>query len=133
MSFLTKYTYPFLDENKIFHLEQKRCWSWYGCKDYLLINKMTLENCRKQGSKLGTAWINYRKGFDSLPYFCTLKAFNIYKVSSVISNFLKYDMELNHTKGTAISKCLNIRRGIFQGDSMSSFLFSVIFSPIHMN
>ena len=68
-SIITERMFPFLEENSIPPQEQKECKrNSYGCKDQLLINKMILENCRKKNRNLRTAWIDYKKAFDSLPH-----------------------------------------------------------------
>ena len=41
----------------------------YGCKDQLMINNAILENCKKRKKNLSTAWIDYKKAFDSVPPF----------------------------------------------------------------
>ena len=48
-SVLTYRTYSHLEQNDLFPREQKgRRRGWYGCKDYLMINNMILENCKKR-------------------------------------------------------------------------------------
>ena len=72
--------YTFLDDNAILPQEQKGCKrNSYGCKDQLLINRMILENCCKSNRNLSTAWIDYKKAFDSVPHDWILKAIEIYK------------------------------------------------------
>jgi len=68
-SIITERMYTFLEHNSILPQEQKGCKrNSYGCKDQLLINKMILENCKKKNRNLSTAWIDYRKAFDSVPH-----------------------------------------------------------------
>ena len=38
----------------------------YGCKDQLMINNATLENCKKRKKNISTVWIDYKKAFDSV-------------------------------------------------------------------
>ena len=72
--------YKCLEENSILPQEQKGCkQNSYGCKDQLLINKMILENCRKKNRNLSTAWIDYKKAFDSVPTSGYLKLLNSIK------------------------------------------------------
>ena len=85
--------YTFLEENSILPQEQKGCKrKSYGCKDQLLINKMILENCRKKNRNLSTAGIDYKKAFDSEPHEWILRAIELYKISPIISNFLRTNM-----------------------------------------
>ncbi|XP_066930549.1 uncharacterized protein [Clytia hemisphaerica] len=68
-SVLTERMYSFLEDNSILPTEQKGCKrNSYGCKDQLLIDRMILESCRAKNKNLSTAWIDYRKAFDSVPH-----------------------------------------------------------------
>ena len=137
-SIITESAYSHLDLNNILPLEQKGCRRGsYGCKDQLLINKMIQENCYKTKRNLSTAWIDYRKAFDSVPHSWILKSLELYKISPVIINFLKHSMTqwkttlyLSHANGTAKSQKVSIRRGIFQGDSISPLLFCIPLIPL---
>ena len=73
-SILTEGSYTFLEENELLPTEQKGCKRGsYGCKDQLLINKMILENRRGNKRNLSSAWIDYRKAFDSVPHSWIIK------------------------------------------------------------
>ena len=140
-SILTERTYTFLDSNDILPTEQKGCKRGsYGCKDQLLVDKMVLENCHTRHSNLSTAWIDYKKAFDSVPHSWILKALEIFKISPVIINFISQSMtkwetelHLNHTGGALKSSPIKINCGIFQGDSLSPLLFCLALIPLsHM-
>ena len=89
-SIITERMYTLLEENSILPQEQKGCKrNSYGCKDHFLINKMILENCRKKNRNLNTAWIDYKKALDSVLHEWILKAIEFYKISPMISNFLR--------------------------------------------
>ena len=133
-SILTERTYKHIDEQNIFPGCRRGS---YGCKDQLLINKMILENAHMKSKNLSTAWIDYKKAFDSVPHSWILKTLEIYKVSPVLINFLKSSMNLwetnltlSHSKGTLTSKGLKIKSGIFQGDSLSPLLFCLALIPL---
>ena len=100
-------------------------------------NRMIIENCLKKKRTLSTAWIDYRKAFDSIPHSWVLKALDIYKVSPGITNFLKNSMKLwnanllvNYTKGSMKCDKININCGIFQGESLSQLLFCLSLIPL---
>ena len=79
-SILTERTYKHLDKQNIFPIEQKGCRKGsYGCKDQLLINKMILENAHSKRKTLSTAWIDYKKAFDSVPHSWILRTLELYK------------------------------------------------------
>ena len=120
-SIITERTYSFLEQKELLPCEQKGCLNGsYGCKDQLLINRMIIEICYKAKRSLSTAWIAYRKAFDSVPHSWIRKALDIYKLSPAIINFLKNSMKLwntnlflNHTKGSMKPDKININCGIF--------------------
>ena len=127
-----------MEGQNIFPIEQKGCRRGsYGCKDQLLINRMILENSRSKKKNLSVAWIDYKKASDSVPHSWILKALELYKVSPILVNFLKHNMKLwktdlflSHSKGTLLIKDMNIKCGIFQGDSLSPLLFCIALIPL---
>ena len=110
-----------MEENNIFPMEQKGCKKGsYGCKDQLLINKMILEIAKSRKKNLSTAWIDYRKAFDSVPHSWILRCLEMYKISPTLINFLKTSMTfweknllLSHTNGILSSNGMRIKCGIF--------------------
>ena len=130
--------YDFLNENQAFPIEQKGCKKEsYGCKDQLLINKMILEHCRKGKRNLSTAWIDYKKAFDSVPNSWILKTMEMYKLSPVLINFMRHimgtwktTMILNYSMGNIMTNPISIKNGIFQGDSLSPLIFCLALAPL---
>ena len=122
ISIVTERTYNFLGTNNILPSEQKGCKKGsYECKDQLLINKMLLENSRTCHRNLSTAWIDYRKTFDSVSHKWILKVLQMYKTSPTIINFSTVSMKkwktnlyLNHAQGSTVCKNINIKCEIFQ-------------------
>ena len=135
---LSENIYAHLNLNNLFPNEQKGCRKQsYGCKDQLLINKTVLENCRKTKRNLSTAWIDYRKAFDSVPHSWILHVMDAYKLSPIVIKFLSNSMSnwqtnllLNHSKGSHLIKNVKINNGIFQGDSLSPLLFCLAVAPL---
>ena len=58
----------------------------------LIINNAILENCKKRKKNLSTAWIDYRKAFDSEPHSWILKCFQMYKIHPVLITFIEESM-----------------------------------------
>ena len=137
-SISTERLYQFLDSNNILPEEQKGCKRGsYGCKDQLLINKMILENCHTKQKNLSTAWIDYKKAFDSVPHDWIIKSLQMLKVSPKFINFLRISMakwnttlHLNHVDGVVRCENIKINSGIFQGDSLSPLLFCIALIPL---
>ena len=88
-----------------------------------MINNAILENCKKRKKNLSTAWIDYKKAFDSVPYSWILKCPQMYKIHPVLITFIeesmsqwKANMALVHKEGVLETEPIRIKRGIFQGD-----------------
>ena len=54
-----------------------------------MINNAILENCKKRKKNLSTAWIDYKKAFDSVPHSWILKCIQMYKIHSVLITFVR--------------------------------------------
>ena len=100
---------------------------------------MILENCKKRKRNLSSAWIDYKKAFDSVPHEWILRSLELFKVSPRVVGFLKHNMKnwktqltLTHESGTLMSDNINIKRGIFQGDSLSPLLFCISLIPLSL-
>ena len=137
---ITDRVYKHFEHSDLFSIEQKGCRRGsYGCKDQLLINKMILENCHRKLRNLSCAWIDYKKAFDSVPHSWILKSLNLFKVSPTLISFLKHNMKqwkthlfLSHENGMLKCENIDIKRGIFQGDSLSPLLFCIALIPLSM-
>ena len=109
----------------------------YGCKDQLMINNSILENCKKRKQNLLTAWIDYKKGFDSEPHSWILKCLQMCKIYPILITFIeesmsqwKTNMTLVHKEGVLETGLIRIKRGIFQGDSLNPLLFTMSLNPL---
>ena len=137
-SILTDRTYRHLEQQNILPTEQKECRRVsYGCKDQLLINKVILQHANSKFRNLSTAWIAYKKAFDSVPHSWILRSLEILKISTAIICFLKASMPLwetnlylSHSNRTLTSNGMQIKCGIFQGDSFSPLLFCLALVPL---
>ena len=107
-----------------------------GTKDQLLIDKMILRNCKRRKTNLHVAWIDYKKAFDSLPHSWIQKCLEMLGISGSIRQFLAQAMKSWNTELTVNGQQIGqvrIRRGIFQGDSLSPLLFIVAMIPLTIN
>ena len=59
--------------------------SW-GCVDQLMINKMAMEEIRKNRRNAFVMWFDYKKAFDSVPHSWMVKALELAKVPQQIIN-----------------------------------------------
>ena len=76
----------------------------HGYKDQLMINNTILENCRKRKTNLSTAWIEYKKVFDSVLHPWIIKCMTLYKVPPMITNFIKSSMTRWKSSMTLVHK-----------------------------
>jgi len=128
--------YDHLHMNSLLPDEQKGCRKRSrGTKDQLLIDKAVLREARVKKRFLSMAWIDYRKAYDMLPHSWILESLGMIKVAKNIEDLLSGSMKEWKTMLTANGETLGeieIRRGIFQGDSLSPLLFVVAMIPLTM-
>ena len=126
--------YDHLHLNNVLPDEQKGCRKGSrGTKDQLLIDKAVLRDARVKKRCLAMAWIDYQKAYDMLPHSWILETLGLIKVAKNIKDFLTGSMKSWKTVLTAGGDELgevSIRRGIFQGDSLSPLLFVVAMIPL---
>ena len=131
---LTTKIFNFLKEKLLYLVEQKgNAKNSRGTNDQLLIDKMVLKNCRQRKTNLFMAWIDYKKAFDSLPHSWISQCLKFFGICENIENLLdnamtkwKTNLLLNGENLGTVS----IRKGIFQGDSLSPLLFTIAMIPL---
>lgn len=128
----------YIDTNNLIPIEQKGCCKGsYGCKDQLLYSKAILEDCQKHKKSLSLAWIDYKKAFDSVPHNWIIKSLELIGISSEVISFCRRIIPtwrttlLLTTDTTSLqSDIIRIKRGIYQGDSLSPLLFCIAMAPL---
>ena len=104
-----------------------------GTKDQLLIDKMIIRNCKRRLTGLGMAWFDYKKAYDMVPHSWIRKCMLMFGVAGNATRVLDKSMDKWCTELTSCGRPLgmvNIRRGIFQGDSLSPLLFVMALIPL---
>ena len=83
------------------------------------------------------AWIDYQKAFDSVPHTWILETLAMSKVAPVIRRYIEHVMtkwqtilQIQTKEGTIKTNPISIKRGIFQGDSLSPLLFCLALTPL---
>ena len=126
--------YHHLESEKLLPEEQKGCRKQSrGTKDQLMIDKMTMKNCARRLTNLCVAWIDYKKAYDMVPHFWIFACLNIFKVADNINNLIEKSMrswKVELTSGGEMLGEVKIKRGIFQGDSLSPILFVLAMIPL---
>ena len=80
-------------------------------------------------------WIDYRKAYDMIPHSWILECMRLAGVSENIMQMVENNMQNWKTMLTSAGKELaevHIRRGIFQGDSLSPLLFVICLIPMSL-
>ena len=128
--------YEYLNSSGILPVEQKGCRrDSRGTKDQLLIDKLIIKNCKRRKTNLSMAWIDYKKAYDMIPHSWILECLKMVGVDEKIITMLENSMGQWKVMLTADGNNLgniNIRRGIFQGDSLSPLLFVISMIPLSL-
>lgn len=118
--------------------EQKGCRRGHmGCKEQLIIDSVIHKHASTKNRNLHCTYIDYQKAFDSIPHSWLIQILEIYKINSKIIDFLhnimsqwKTTLHLNNSHNTIITREIGIRKGIYQGDSLSPLWFCLALNPL---
>ena len=106
-----------------------------GKKDQFLIDKTVLKDCKKRHTKLSMAWIDYRKAYDFVPHSWINECVKMFGIAENVRKLLKTSMEqwkLSLMSNSEDLEEVNVKRGIFQGDSLSPLLFVLSMVPLSL-
>ena len=128
--------YQYLDREDLLPEEQKGCrrGSW-GINDHLFIDKGVLRETKARNKNLAMCWIDnmYKKAFDMVPHSCILECLAMFGVAEnvrvLLANTMKSWQTVLTSNGVNLGE-VNIKRGIFQGDSLSPLLFVIALIPL---
>ena len=119
--------YDFMESSGKLPIEQKGCRrKCRGTKDQLLIDKTVLKDCRKRHTNLGMALIYYKKAYDMVPHSWIVESLELARVANNVVEVISRSMKGCRVELISCGEFLGkvyIRRGIFQGDSLSPLLF----------
>ena len=128
--------YNDLEREKILPEEQKGCKRGScGTKDQLLIDKTVLKDFKKRYTNLSMAWIDYRKAYDLVPHSWINECMEMFGIAENLRTFLQKSMQQWRESLTANGEDLGdvtVKREIFQGDSLSPFLFVLSIVPLSL-
>ena len=128
--------YNHLLHNSLLPDEQKGCRKdSRGTKDQLLIDKAILRNSRRTCKGLAIGWIDYKKAYDMVPHSWLKEVAEMFGMAENIKTLLFDSMNRWKTVLTANNEVIGeveIKRGIFQGDTLSPLLFIMVLIPLSM-
>ena len=118
--------YEHLERKSLLPEEQKGCRrNSRGTKDQLLIDKVILKNCRRRKTGLEMAWVDYKKAYDMVPHSWIIECMNMFGIAKNLTGVVQNSMKQWKTELTA-----GIKKGIFQGLSLSPFPFALALVPL---
>ena len=130
---LAEKMYSHLARENVLPPKQKGCHKESrGTKGQLLIDKTVFRDCKMRHTNLVMAWIEYNKAYDMVPHSWFSECLEMFGIANNVQDFLNNSMkswklELN-ASGEKLGQ-VDIRRGIFQGDSLSP-LFVLCMVPL---
>ena len=131
---LAEKMYCHLKRGNLLPSEQKGCHKGScGTKYQQLIDKTMLRECEKRHNNLAIAWIDYKKAYDMVPHSWISECLEMFGIANNVQDFLNNSMKSWKLELNASGKTLgevDIRKGIFQGDSLSPLLFVLCMVPL---
>ncbi|KAG6439021.1 hypothetical protein O3G_MSEX000416 [Manduca sexta] len=137
-SVITKRISSHVEQYNIIAEEQKGCRRGHmGCKEQLIIDSTILKHATAKNRNLHCTFIDYKKAYDSIPHSWLLKILDIYKINPSIIDFLqtvmtywKTSLQLNYRQHKITTRHIQIKKGIYQGDSLSPLWFCLSLNPL---
>ncbi|XP_076733794.1 uncharacterized protein LOC143414044 [Maylandia zebra] len=68
-----------------------------GAKHQLLVDRTVSRDCKTRLTNLCTAWIDYKKAYDSMPHSWILECLELYKINGTLRAFIKNSMGMWRT------------------------------------
>ena len=126
--------YDHLESQGVIEEEQKGCIRrTRGTKDHLMLDKTLLRDSKKRSTNVAMGWIDYQKAYDMLPHSWIIQTMELTGMATNVISLMKRSMQTWNTRleylGEEIA-VVDIRRGIFQGDSLSPLLFITALIPL---
>ena len=126
--------YVHLENQAVIGDEQKGCRrSTRGAKDHLMLDKTILRDSKKRSTNLAIGWIDYQKAYDLLPHSWIIETMKLTGMAKNVTELISISMGSWNTEleypGEKMAE-VDIKRGIFQGDSLSPLLFVTSLIPL---
>ena len=120
-----------LDQEKLLPEEQKGCRKGFrGTNDLLYIDRAVIKEVTSRNKNLAMAWIDYKKVYDMVPHSWIIECLDLFGVAENIKSLLVNSMEkwkVMLCSGNSELGEVEIKQGIFQGDSLSPLVFVILY------
>ena len=131
-SIVTSWMFHQINANKIIPNEQKgNASNTYGTINQLIIDKMVMDNVKLKQRNVSTAWMDYKKAFDSVPQDWIIQTLKIHKFDPITTTFLrktinkwKTSLHLNHWDGQIKTDHFSINTASFKGIARQGYYSS---------
>ena len=127
--------YAHLDQEKLLPEEQKGCRKGSrGTNDLLYIDRAVIKEVKSKNKNLAMAWIDYKKAY-MVPHSWIIECLDLFGVAENVKSLLVNSMEkweVMLCPGNSELGEVEIKRGIFQGDSLFPFVFVLAFIPLSL-
>lgn len=135
---ISELVYRHTQTHQLLAEQQKGCRKHsQGCKEQLTIDTIASKQASTKRRNIFTMYIDYKKAFDSVPHSWLIYILEHYKIHPTLVHFLKTAMlswktilKLNTGDTPVQTEAIPIRRGIFQGDSLSPLWFCLALNPL---
>ena len=116
--------------------EQKGCRKGSrGTNDLLYIDRAVIKEVKSRNNNLVVAWIDYKKACDMFPHSWIIECLDLFRVAENIKSLLVNSMEkwkVMLCSGKSELGEVEIKRGIFQGDTLSPLVFVLGLVPLSL-
>ena len=125
-----------LDQEKLLPEEQKGYRKGSrGTNDILYFDRAVITEVKSRNNNLAMAWIDYKKAYDMVPHSWSIESLDLCGVAENIKSLLVNSMEkwkVMLCSGNSEFCEVEIKRGIFQGDSLSPLVFVLALIPFSL-
>ena len=128
--------YTHLDQEKLLSEEQKGCRKGSRGTNHLLhIDRAVIKEVKSRNKNLAMAWIDYEKAYYMVPSSWIIECLDLFGVAENIKSLLVNSMgnwKVMLCSGNSDLGEVEIKRGIFQGDSLSPLVLVLALIPLSL-
>ena len=107
-----------------------------GTNDLLYSDRAVIKEVKSRNENLAIAWIDYKKAYDMVPHSWIIECLDLFGVAENIKTLLVNSMEkwkVMLCLGSSELGEVEIKCGIFQGDSLSPLVLVLVLIPLSLN